>query len=68
MYFKFKRLSITYLSDESRCFHVTRNTKDIYYNNSLTSSHYQIERGLKRKANEQIQHWLPLLSISHDIM
>ena len=27
--------------------------KDMHYNNSLTSSHYQIERGLKRKADDQ---------------
>ena len=55
----------------NRCFYVTRNIKkykDIYYNNSLTSCHYQIEKGLKRKTNEQIQHWLLLLKISHDVM
>ena len=43
-------------------------TKNINIYNSLTSSHYQIEKGIKRKANEQIQHWLLLLNISHDIM
>ena len=37
----------------------------IYYNNSLTSSHCQIEKELKRKVNEQIQHWLLLLKIYH---
>ena len=49
-------------------FSCNKKYKDIYYNNSLTSCHYQIEKRLKRKTNEQIQHWLLLLKISHDIM
>ena len=42
-------------------FPCNKKCKDIYYNNLLTSSHYLIERRLKRDADEQIQHWLLLL-------